>query len=46
MPSNAKHKMSVEGKPLKLCANIHEDVAVTIGYKGKPLSLKDFQAWL
>jgi hypothetical protein len=45
-PSKAKRETSVEGKPLKLCADIHEDVAVTIGHKGKPLSLEDFQAWL
>ncbi|KAF4219065.1 hypothetical protein CNMCM5878_003920 [Aspergillus fumigatiaffinis] len=30
-PSKAKRETSVEGKPLKLCADIHEDVAVTIG---------------
>ncbi|KAI2839629.1 hypothetical protein CBS11350_7460 [Aspergillus niger] len=45
-PSKAKREMSIEGKPLKLCADIHEDVAVTIGHKGKPLSLEDFQVWL
>ncbi|KAH2164954.1 hypothetical protein KXV74_006386, partial [Aspergillus fumigatus] len=45
-PSKAKRETNVEGKPLKLCADIHEDVAVTIGHKGKPLSLEDFQAWL
>ncbi|KAF7137063.1 hypothetical protein CNMCM5793_006914 [Aspergillus hiratsukae] len=45
-PSKAKREMSTEGKPSKLCADIHEDVAVTIGHKGKPLSLEDFQAWL
>ncbi|KAH2531712.1 hypothetical protein KXW97_009563, partial [Aspergillus fumigatus] len=43
-PSKAKRETIVEGKPLKLCADIHEDVAVTIGHKGKPLSLEDFQA--
>lgn len=45
-PSKAKHKTNVEGKPLKLCTDIHEDITVTISHKGKPLSLKDFQAWL
>ncbi|GKZ63037.1 hypothetical protein AnigIFM49718_010768 [Aspergillus niger] len=45
-PSKVKREMSIEGKPLKLCADIHEDVAVTIGHKGKPLSLEDFQVWL
>ncbi|RAQ66914.1 hypothetical protein COH20_007204 [Aspergillus flavus] len=45
-PFKARRGTSIEGKPLKLCAEIHEDVAVTIGHKGKPISLEDFQAWL